>query len=97
VEDTVKTFLTANKLKAAAATVTFKFLEGEANRQPFQGQKGERFRVTVEMPYTEFKWSPLRALYAPDVLSSSTDWIIMVDDPFTINTTLPRWDPPPLN
>jgi Flp pilus assembly protein TadG len=74
--------------------------------QPFQGVQGQRFRVTVTIndfdssnnekpigsrPMTEkVLWTTL-GLVKPRAVSYEVDWVMLVDKPFTINTTMPGW------
>jgi Flp pilus assembly protein TadG len=76
-------------------TVTFTFLDSSGNPtnpgyQPWQGTKGQRFRVTATLPYNNFRWTTLNLLNVTQI-TASTDWTSMMDDPFTVNTTLPSW------
>jgi Flp pilus assembly protein TadG len=75
--------------------VTFTFVDTSGNptnpgAQPWQATKGQRFRVTATLPYNNFRWTTLNLLNVTHI-TASTDWMSMVDDPFTVNTTLPSW------
>ncbi len=74
--------------------------------EPYQGVQGQRFRVRVTIddfdsggmqkpagsrPMTErVLWTTL-GLVKPRAVSYEVDWVMLVDKPFTINTTLPSW------
>jgi len=75
--------------------VTFTFLDSSGSpmnpgAQPWQATKGQRFRVTATLPYNNFRWTTLNLLNVTQI-SASADWMSMVDDPFSMNTTLPSW------
>jgi Flp pilus assembly protein TadG len=59
---------------------------------PYTGAKNQRFRVRVSIPYDNVRWTSL-TLLNPTTLSAETYWQCFVDDPFTVNTTLPGWSP----
>ncbi|MFO0879461.1 MAG: TadE/TadG family type IV pilus assembly protein [Gemmataceae bacterium] len=72
-------------------TVTFAFTTGDRTKtQPYQGVKGQQFRVGVELPVSNLQWSPLR-LTRITKLTTSVTWSCLVDDPFTLETSLPSW------
>ena len=54
--------------------------------------KNQRFRVRVTIPYDNVRWTTL-SLFNPKNLTAETYWQCLVDDPFTVNTTLPGWSP----
>jgi Flp pilus assembly protein TadG len=75
--------------------------------QPYQGIKAQRFSVTVTITDTtgangtgsdktnpplknKVLWSSL-GLVKPKIVSYTCEWQMLVDDEFTINTTLPTW------
>lgn len=77
--------------------IEFQFVEapsggGLATADPYTGVKNQRFRVRVTLPYDNVRWTTL-TLINPTTLSAETYWQCFVDDPFTINTTLPGWSP----
>src|SRR5262245_6276318 len=58
VDNAVKTYLTASGItNLNGLSIGFTFLDGVANREPYQGNKGERFQVTVTLPYQNVRWS----------------------------------------
>lgn len=74
-------------------TLSFAFIEGDTTRvAPFQGLKNERFKIVLTVPYANVRWTNL-TLFAPPTLRIEVYWQMMVDDPFTVNTTLPTWNP----
>jgi hypothetical protein len=92
--DAVKDSLIGNGLtNLNGVTITFDFLEGVSTREPYQGLKNERFIVKIVMPYDNVRWTNL-TLFNPTTITAETQWQMMVDDPFTLNTTLPGWSLP---
>jgi hypothetical protein len=59
--------------------------------QPWMGIKGMRFTVTVTLPINDINWTPFDL--SGQNLTSTVTWCILTDDPFTINTTIPAWNP----
>jgi len=97
VTQAVKNYLTGTGINTTGLTVTFSFLDSSGNTvssptQPYQGIKGQRFRVSVFLPYSSFKISNTNLLNLTGI-RASVDWVSMIDDPFTVNTTMPAWDP----
>jgi Flp pilus assembly protein TadG len=81
----------------AGMTVKFTFLDSSGNpttatTQPYQATKGQRFRVTATLPYNNFRWTSLNLLNVTTI-TASVDWTSMMDDPFSVDTTLPAWTP----
>jgi Flp pilus assembly protein TadG len=81
--------------------VQFQFVEASnstpvtptgSNADPYMGKKNQRFRVRVSIPYDNVRWTSL-TLLNPKILTSEAYWQCLVDDPFTLNTTLPGWSP----
>lgn len=76
---------------ASAVNVAFAFTSGDTSKtQPHQGEKGQRFRLTVTLPVSSLQWSALK-LTSVTQLQASVNWTCLVDDPFTIDTSLPDW------
>jgi Flp pilus assembly protein TadG len=76
-------------------TVSFAYLDSSGNptnpgAQPWQATKGQRYRVTATLPYNNFRWTTMNLLNVTQI-TASADWTSMMDDPFTVNTTLPSW------
>jgi len=97
VADTVYDYLIAagfTNLQRSDVTVTFTYLaprtDGQAATEPYQGQKGQPFAVTVSIPWSKVRWVNL-GLLNPTTVDSSLTWQMVVDDPFTVNDTLPKW------
>jgi Flp pilus assembly protein TadG len=59
---------------------------------PYTGIKNQRFRVKVSIPYDNVRWTTL-SLINPSTLSAEVYWQCLVDDPFTVNDTMPGWSP----
>lgn len=80
--------------------IEFQFVEtvaggGETSSttaDPYTGAKNQRFRVKVSLPYDNVRWTSL-SLINPTTLTAEAFWQCFVDDPFTVNTTLPGWSP----
>ncbi|HWG46141.1 MAG TPA: TadE family protein [Gemmataceae bacterium] len=95
VQDTVREYLIGNGVISASqvndVTVTFQFLDGDLSRtDPYQGLQGERFQITVTLPVQDVNWTPFST---SGTLVASTVWVILVDTPFTVNTSVPGWSP----
>jgi Flp pilus assembly protein TadG len=59
---------------------------------PYTGIKNQQFQVFISIPYDNVRWTTL-GLINPTTLSAQAQWACLVDDPFTVNTTLPGWSP----
>jgi hypothetical protein len=59
--------------------------------EPSNAQKGQRFRITLEIPWHRVRWINLGIL-RPTSIYYQVDWQILVDEPFTVNTSLPYWN-----
>jgi Flp pilus assembly protein TadG len=101
VKDVVCDYLKAagfNNLTPADVTVTFQFTAarvtnpgaGTTPTEPYLGEKGQPFTVTVSVPWNKVRWINLGILRPADVHFTAT-WRMMIDDAFTINETLPSW------
>jgi Flp pilus assembly protein TadG len=95
VQDTVREYLVANGAissdQAGDVQVTFQFLSGDLTRtDPYQGNQGDLFQVTVSMPAQDVNWTPFQV---SGNLTTSTVWAILVDTPFNVDTTVPGWSP----
>src|SRR5262249_42770709 len=56
-------------LPADQVTVTFAFITGDTSKtEPYQGVKGQQFRVTVTIPVSELRWTSL-GLVQPSTLT----------------------------
>jgi len=96
--DAVKNTLNAAGINTASfdtSKVTFSFVDSTGNdltspTQPWQGTKGMRFKITVTLPYSAFRWTTLTLLNISQI-QVTFYWASLIDDPFTVNTTLPSW------
>jgi Flp pilus assembly protein TadG len=59
---------------------------------PYTGVKNQQFLVTISVPYANVRWTNL-SLINPTTLTAQAYWECLVDDPFTVNTTMPGWGP----
>jgi Flp pilus assembly protein TadG len=76
---------------AANLTVEFVYLTGDTSKtQPYEGEKGQQFRITVRMPVSNLRWSALKLTNVTE-LSASVTWTCLADDPFTLDANLPTW------
>jgi hypothetical protein len=97
VTDVVYQYLLAagfTNLQRTDITVTFQFLEprsdGVMPTEPYQGEKGQRFSVTVTVPWDRVRWVNLGIIRPADITFTTT-WRMLNDDKFTIDDTLPAW------
>ena len=78
----------------ADVTTTFLFLSGtqagNASAEPFQGAKGDRFQITVTIPFNKVRWINI-GIVNPSTVSFTVNWTMLVDEPFTIDPALPSW------
>ncbi len=106
VQDTVREYLlnagVVDSTTVGNVQVTFTYLDNfgptltppivTAHTDPYQGIKGERFTVTVTIPLNTVNWTPFdMSGYS---ITSAVTWVILIDDPFTVNTSIPGWTPP---
>ena len=81
-------------LQQSDVTVEFKFLtaksDGTTPTDPYLGERGEVFSVTVTIPWEKVRWLNLGFL-KPETVSYTVTWRSLVDDQFTVNDTLPTW------
>jgi Flp pilus assembly protein TadG len=102
VYDAVRKYLEAAGItNQTGLTVELQFMEAAVSgdpaptattADPYTGIKNQRFRVRVSIPYDNVRWTSL-SLINPSTLTAEVYWQCLVDDPFTINTTMPRWSP----
>lgn len=80
------------ELQPSDVTTTFRFttgtLAGNTSAEPYQGAKGDRFEVTVTIPFSKVRWVNL-GFVNPTTVSFTVNWSMLVNDPFTINPNLP--------
>ena len=81
-------------LQKGDVTVQFKFLaprsDGTTPTDPYLGEKGEPFSVTVTVPWNKVQWVNL-GLVNPTNITYTVYWQMLMDAPFTVNDTLPTW------
>jgi Flp pilus assembly protein TadG len=91
VESVVRNYLREAGYDTTGLTVTFAYLDGTTtNTEPHQASKGQRFRVRVQLPFNNVRWT-LLSLTSISQLNSEVEWRSLVDDPFTLDTNLPTW------
>jgi Flp pilus assembly protein TadG len=95
VTDAVYQYLLAaglTNLQPSDVTVQFQFLPPNSNgaTQPYQGVKGQPFTVTVTIPWNKVQWFSV-GLVNPSTVTYVVYWQMLVDDPFTVDSTLPTW------
>jgi Flp pilus assembly protein TadG len=91
VEATIRNYLRENGVDTTDLKVTFEFVDGDKTKtQPYQATRGQRFRVSASIPFKNVRWS-LLALVNPETSVSAVEWPSLVDEPFTIDTAIPKW------
>lgn len=98
VRDTVYQYLYAAGLKnlrntGADLDVTFEFVapraDGQPAVEPWQGEKGQPFRVAVTIKdWSRVRWVSF-GLVNPTGVTAAVHWQMLTDDPFSVNETLP--------
>jgi Flp pilus assembly protein TadG len=99
VTDTVKNYVAKANINTTGLNVQFTFLDSGGNpvgnpSEPWQGVKGQRFAVTVTLPYSSFRLNSINYFNVSQV-QTTVDWVSLKDDPFTVDTNLPGWNPVP--
>jgi Flp pilus assembly protein TadG len=83
-----------HQLDESDITTTFKFVTGayagSTTAHPYQGKKGDRYEVTVTIPFAKVRWVNL-GIVNPNTVSFTVSWTMLVDEPFTIDPTLTNW------
>jgi len=77
------------QLALTDVTVNFAFTSG-AGTDRYQGVKLQPFTVTVSVPFSKLRWINLGFITTNSV-GFTTQWKMMIDDPFTVDTTMPTW------
>jgi Flp pilus assembly protein TadG len=81
-------------LQKSDVAVTFKFLaprsDGVLPGEPYLGEKGQPFAVTVTIPWEKVRWVNLGVINPPQ-LTFTVTWRMLVDEPFTFDASLPTW------
>jgi hypothetical protein len=92
VRDVVYQYLLASglsNLQPSDVTVTFAFTSGTGT-EPYQGIKNQPFEVTVSVNWDKVRWVNL-GFIRPQQLTFKVAWRMLVDDPFSVNETLPTF------
>lgn len=97
VTDVVYRYLLAaglTSLQKSDMTVTFQFLapraDGSTPAEPYLGEKGQPFAVTVSIPWEKVRWVNLGVINPPRITFTVT-WRMLVDEAFTLDDRLPTW------
>lgn len=97
VTDTIYQYLYAaglTNLQKSDVTVTFQFLapksDGTTPTEPYLGEKGEPFQVTVSIPWSKVRWINL-GLVQPTTVTFTVTWQMLIDDKFSLNESMPAW------
>lgn len=81
-------------LQKSDVTVAFKFLaprkDGVTPTEPYDGEKGQPFSVTVTIPWNKVRWVDL-GIVRPNQVTFTVTWRMLMNDKFTIDPTLPSW------
>lgn len=85
---TVKDTVARAGLPSTNVTVQFAALTGSPITHPYEAVKGQIFKVTVTIPYADVNNINFN-MFSPSSLTSSATMVSLVDDPFSINATLP--------
>jgi len=99
-DDTVIEYLTgAGVTNTTNLKVEFYFLDASGNKdttaghtEPYQGKKGDKFKVYVWLPYDNFRWTTA-TFWNTDGLGAETIWFSLADKDFTLDTSVPGWSP----
>lgn len=96
IQQTVLNYLQgAGVTNVTGVTVKFQFVDGDTSKvDPFEGTKNQRFKVEVTLPYENVRLTNLNLLNFNNLIAR-VDWVCMADDPFSIDTTIPTWNPIP--
>lgn len=82
------------ELASTDVTTTFAFTsaksDGTTPTEPYLGEKNESFTVTVSVPWSKVRWLNI-GLINPTTVQYTASWQMLVDDPFSVNATLPLW------
>ena len=82
-------------LQTSDVATTFTFTGPNASgitpTDPYLGTQNEPFTVQVEIPWSKVRWVNLGFLPAGTTVTYTVNWQMLVDQPFTLNTTLPSW------
>jgi hypothetical protein len=59
--------------------------------EPSNAQKGQPFRIALSIEWSKVRWISL-GIVNPTTIDYQVDWRILVDDPFSVSTTMPAWN-----
>ncbi len=88
VQSMVKDTIARAGLTNTNVIVNFQTLTGTPVTEPYLATKGQQFLITVTIPYADVNTINFN-LFSPSSLTSKATMVSLVDDPFTINTSLP--------
>jgi hypothetical protein len=81
-------------LQKSDIQVSFEFLaprsDGAIPTEPYLGEKGQPFKVTVTVPWEKVRWINLGILH-PEEVTFTVTWRMLISDKFTVEDTLPSW------
>lgn len=101
IADGVRAYLRSNGISdLSGLVIEFQFVESvpgnmdttSTTADPSRGVKNQRFRVRISLPYANVRWTTLTVIN-PTTLTAAAYWQCLVDDPFTVDKTLPGWSP----
>jgi len=82
-------------LTTSNVSVTFTFTGpnsgGVTPTDPYLGSMNEPFTVTVSIPWSAVRWVNLGFLPSNTQVTYTVTWQMLVDNAFTVSTTLPTW------
>jgi len=78
-----------SNLRYEDVDVQFRFTSGSGTN-PSEGVKVQPLEVVVRVNFAQVRWVNL-GIVNPSVIEYRVSWRMLVDDPFTVNTTLPNW------
>jgi len=86
-----------NNLTWSDVTVTFIYLDSPPGAvagatEPYQGVKNQHFRINVSIPFNKVRVVSL-GIVNPTTVSFEVEWQMLVDDPFTVNVSMPGYTP----
>src|SRR5262245_60642408 len=90
VEATVRNYPREAGINTDGLQVRFSFVGTTRVSEPYQGVKGQAFRVEVKLPFNNVRWT-LLGLTNITELGANVTWRSLVDDPFTLDTNIPSW------
>lgn len=83
-----------NKLTYDDVAVTFTFItpksDGTYPTEPYQGEKGQKFTISVSIPWDKVRWVNM-GIVKPTEVKFIVTWEMLVDDKFNVNDVMPVW------